>query len=59
MIVFLSILSGLVVLNVLLLIFSVNGVKAKNEKPVQHLSPNAVPKLFAQDFKNGEFKKAV
>ena len=59
MIAFFSILSVLLVINAILLIFSVNGSKESLKKPVKKISEASVAKLFPKESSEAKYKKAV
>lgn len=56
---FLSLLFILLVINAILLIFSVNGAKERFKKPIQKISENSVPKLFPRETSESKYKEAV
>lgn len=59
MITFLAILFILLTINVLLLIFSVNGASEMFKKPFRKLSDTPVSKLLSRDYSDNEYKEAV
>jgi len=59
MITFFSILSVLLVVNALLLIFSLNGASKNARKPFQNISSSSIPKLYPEQYSETEYKKAV
>ncbi|MEM9363944.1 MAG: hypothetical protein AAGA43_14990 [Bacteroidota bacterium] len=59
MIAFFSILSVLLVINAILLIFSVNGSKESLKKPVRKISEASVAKLLPKESSQAKYKKAV
>jgi len=60
MTVFIYLLASLLLLNVLLLAFSVNGAKSPFKKPVRKTRENQVPSFLEQKLsQQAEYKKAV
>ncbi len=59
MITFFGILFGLLIVNALLLIFSVNGAMDRFKKPVRKISTPGVTKLLPSEYDEAEYKKAV
>ena len=59
MVTFFTILFGLLFINAVLLIFSVNGAKERFEKPIQKISETVVTKLVPKVPSETEYKKAV
>ncbi|WP_298999637.1 hypothetical protein ACOKFD_06685 [Flagellimonas sp. S174] len=59
MIAFFSILSVLLLVNAVLLIFSVNGAKESFKKPVKKITETSIPKLFPKESSEAKYKKAV
>jgi len=58
MVIFLSILFGLIVLNAALLIFSVNGANQRIKKTASNIS-NSAAKIYPLDSIGSKYKKAV
>ena len=56
---FLTIIISLLVLNAMLLIFSVNGAPKKIRKSNRKTSGSTIPQLFPQEYSKPEYKKAV
>ncbi|RDY60918.1 hypothetical protein [Flagellimonas nanhaiensis] len=59
MVTFFAILFGLLFINAVLLIFSINGAREKFEKPIQKISDTVVTKLVPGESPETEYKKAV
>ncbi len=59
MTVFFSILFVLLVINAILLVFSVNGAKGRFIKPIQRISETSITKLFPREATETEYKEAV
>lgn len=59
MVTFLGILFGLLAINAVLLVFSVNGAKEQFVKPIQKISEISITKLFPHETSETEYKKAV
>ncbi|GLU44075.1 hypothetical protein [Allomuricauda sp. NBRC 101325] len=59
MVLFVSILLGLLAINAILLIFSVNGAKERFLKPIQRVSETATTKLWVRETSETEYKEAV
>ncbi|PRX54043.1 hypothetical protein [Flagellimonas meridianipacifica] len=59
MIAFFSILSILLIINAVLLVFSVNGAKESFRKPVRRITETSIPKLFLKESSETKYKKAV
>lgn len=55
----LTIFISLLVLNAILLIFSVNGASEKMKKANRKISGPTIPQLFPKEYSNAEYKKAV
>ncbi len=59
MVLFFSILLGLLAINAILLIFSVNGAKERFLKPIQRVSETTTTKLLLRESSETEYKEAV
>lgn len=59
MITFFSILFILLAINILLLIFSLNGASKNAKKPLQDISTNSFPKLYPEQHAEVAYRKAV
>jgi hypothetical protein len=59
MITFFSILFVLLGINILLLIFSLNGASKNAKKTFQNISSSSIPKLYPEQYSETEYKKAV
>ena len=59
MVTFLNILFALILINAILLVFSVNRAKKKTEKPAPKIKVSAPPKVFPMDLTPAEYKEAI
>ncbi len=59
MITFFGILFGLLLVNALLILFSVNGDKEMFKKPPQRLKETKTPSVLSREYLETEYKEAV